>query len=528
MKKYTIAKYIRLSMEDLDLCDSEEKAESVSISNQRNFINVFMEQKEEFKGAEVREFVDDGYSGTNFDRPAMKEMLRLCKQGEINCIIVKDLSRFGRNYLEVGDYLEQIFPFLGIRFISINDGFDSKNFFGQTGGMDVAFKNFIYEMYSRDLSEKVKSGVTTCMKRGEYYAGCMVYGYQKSSDGKRMEEVDEVAYQYMDPYPGRGKVRGAFWNLDQVSGKFYFKQTLKFLDKIKPDIIILYEPNSILYVLKMLNLSKKEGFKLVIETTEWRNPKDYRGIIPRVINTEKDLQKKYIDKKVGNVIAISKYLYQHYLEQNCNTILLPPIFPEADKKKKLIRENSDNRKVLKIVYAGALASKDYIDTLLHAIIRLNTDEVRVVIDIIGPDKMQVQKLVGNDELEKYGIYCHGRLSHDKTLSIVEKADLSVLLRMNKRYAKAGVSTKFCEAMMLGVPSICTSVGGTDLFIKDKYNGFLVRDNDLNTLEATLLDIISLSRDQIEEIKNNALTTANELFTPDKYIEQFNAFLNKCK
>lgn len=349
-----------------------------------------------------------------------------------------------------------------------------------------------------------------------------------ASDGKRMEEVDEVTYQYMDPYPGRGKVRGAFWNLDQVFGKFYFKQTQKYLDKIKPDIIILYEPNSILYVLKMLNLSKKEEFKLVIETTEWRNPKDYRGIIPRVINTEKDLQKKYIDKKVGNVIAISKYLYQHYLEQNCNTILLPPIFPEADKKKKLIRENSDNRKVLKIVYAGALASKDYIDTLLHAIIRLNTDEVRVVIDIIGPDKMQVQKLVGNDELEKYGIYCHGRLSHDKTLSIVEKADLSVLLRMNKRYAKAGVSTKFCEAMMLGVPSICTSVGGTDLFVKDKYNGFLVRDNDLNTLETTLLSIIDLSREQIEEIKNNALTTANELFTPDKYIEQFNAFLNKCK
>ena len=192
MKKYMIAKYIRLSMEDLDLCDSEEKVESVSISNQKNFLNVFMEQKEEFKGAEVREFVDDGYSGTNFDRPAMKEMLRLCRQGEINCIIVKDLSRFGRNYLEVGDYLEQIFPFLGIRFISINDGFDSKNFFGQTGGMDVAFKNFIYEMYSRDLSEKVKSGVTTCMKRGEYYAGCMVYGYQKSSDGKRME-IDEGA-----------------------------------------------------------------------------------------------------------------------------------------------------------------------------------------------------------------------------------------------------------------------------------------------------------------------------------------------
>ena len=92
---------------------------------------------------------------------------------------------------------------------------------------------------------------------------------------------------------------------------------------------------------------------------------------------------------MGNIIAISNYLYQHYLEQNCNTILLPPIFPEADKKKKLIRESSNNRKVLKLVYAGSLASKDYIDTLLQAIIRLNADKVRVIIDIIGPDKIQV-------------------------------------------------------------------------------------------------------------------------------------------
>ena len=138
MKKYMVAKYIRLSMEDLDLCNSEEKAESVSISNQRNFIDTFIEQGEEFQGAEIKEFVDDGYSGTNFDRPAIKELLRSCRQGEIDCIIVKDLSRFGRNYLEVGDYLEQIFPFLGVRFISINDGFDCINFFGQTGGMDVA------------------------------------------------------------------------------------------------------------------------------------------------------------------------------------------------------------------------------------------------------------------------------------------------------------------------------------------------------------------------------------------------------
>lgn len=192
MKKYRIAIYIRLSMEDLDLGGSVEKTESASIRNQRNFIKAFIDQREEFCEADIREFVDDGYSGTDFNRPAVQEMLRLCGQNEIDCIIVKDLSRFGRNYLEVGDYLEQIFPFLGIRFIGINDGFDSKKFSGQTGGMDVAFKNYIYEMYSRDLSDKVKSGVTACMERGEYYAGCIVYGYQKASDRKRIV-IDEGA-----------------------------------------------------------------------------------------------------------------------------------------------------------------------------------------------------------------------------------------------------------------------------------------------------------------------------------------------
>lgn len=104
-RKHCIAVYIRLSMEDLDL-SSGEKDESFSIANQRNYIMAYLKQKEEFRDAKIREFVDDGHSGTNFQRPAVQEMLQLSRQGEIDCIVVKDLSRFGRNYLEVGDYLE--------------------------------------------------------------------------------------------------------------------------------------------------------------------------------------------------------------------------------------------------------------------------------------------------------------------------------------------------------------------------------------------------------------------------------------
>lgn len=193
MKSDRIAIYIRLSMEDFDLGAPAGKEESASISSQRDFIMSYINRKGEFRDAHVREFVDDGYSGMNFARPGVQEMLALCRQGEIDCIIVKDLSRFGRNYLEVGNYLEQVFPFLGVRFIGINDGFDSRKLSGGTIGMDVVFRNFIYEMYSRDLSEKIKSGVSVCMKRGEYYAGCIVYGYQKAQEGRGIAVDQEAA-----------------------------------------------------------------------------------------------------------------------------------------------------------------------------------------------------------------------------------------------------------------------------------------------------------------------------------------------
>ena len=350
---------------------------------------------------------------------------------------------------------------------------------------------------------------------------------EMAPDGKKMPNIGDIDYQYMDPYPGKGKIRGVYWNIDQVFGRFYYKQSKKFLFKIKPDVVILYEPNSILYILSMLRLSKKEGFKLVIEATEWRNPKDYFGFITRIINIEKDLQKKYLDRKVINTIAISSYLYRHYVQQSCNTILLAPIFPDYNKKE-CVNQNVMNRNIIKLVYAGTLSSKDYIDTLIQVIIKINQDHIHMTFDIIGPEKKQVEKLVMTNELEKYGIKCHGRLSHDETIKIVEESDFSVLLRMDKRYAKAGVSTKFCEAMMLGVPSICTAVGGTDLFVDDGINGFLVEDNKEETLEKALLRILNLSRTQIMEIKNNAMQTANTIFTAEKYREKFEIFLDNCK
>lgn len=113
--------------------------------------------------------------------------------GKIGCIVVKDLSRLGRNYVEVGNLLGQVFLFLGIRVISMNDGYDSDSFIGQTGGLDVAFKNLVYNLYSRDLSNKVKSAVNTRMKRGEYIGPYGIFGYQKDPKDVHKLVIDEEA-----------------------------------------------------------------------------------------------------------------------------------------------------------------------------------------------------------------------------------------------------------------------------------------------------------------------------------------------
>lgn len=136
---------------------------------------------------------DDGYSGTNFDRPGVKALLKEVRAGNIQCIVVKDLSRFGRNYIDIGDYLEQIFPFLGVRFISVNDRFDSNDFDGTAGGLDVGFRNLIYSLYSKDLSQKVRSAKKTRMEKGEFISSHAPYGYAKSLENRKKLVVDEKA-----------------------------------------------------------------------------------------------------------------------------------------------------------------------------------------------------------------------------------------------------------------------------------------------------------------------------------------------
>ncbi len=180
--------YYRLSLADTDKAESDI---SNSIKNQKSLLNEYVRNHEELLEYEIMEVCDDGYSGTNFQRPGIQKILGLVKKGVVKCILVKDFSRFGRNYIEVGVYLEQIFPFLKVRFISVNDNFDSKKD-SAAGAIDVGFKNLMHDYYSKNMGKKISQA-----KRFRAHQGTIImpafYGYKKSEDGSGSLVIDNEA-----------------------------------------------------------------------------------------------------------------------------------------------------------------------------------------------------------------------------------------------------------------------------------------------------------------------------------------------
>lgn len=183
MQTYKAIKYIRLSYTD------DKAVESNSVANQRKLIDDFIAQHPEIEVA--AEKVDDGYSGVLFDRPAFMEMMELIKNGEANCVIVKDLSRLGREYIETGRYLRRIFPAYGVRFIAINDNLDTLT--EKADEISVSVKNIMNEAYSRDISVKTRTALDVKRRTGDFVGAFTVYGYLKTGDKHKSLIVDTFA-----------------------------------------------------------------------------------------------------------------------------------------------------------------------------------------------------------------------------------------------------------------------------------------------------------------------------------------------
>ncbi len=181
-KTYSVGVYVRLSLLNNNMEDDS------SIQNQKNIILNYIKNNEQFKLIEIYE--DNNFSGTNFNRTAFQKLIEDVQSGKINCIIVKDLSRFGRNYIECGNYLEKIFPYIGVRFIAINDNYDSENM-NSSEILMMHLKNIINQLYAQDIGKKVSTAIRAKQKRGEYVGSFPNYGYKKDEKNKNKLVINE-------------------------------------------------------------------------------------------------------------------------------------------------------------------------------------------------------------------------------------------------------------------------------------------------------------------------------------------------
>lgn len=345
-------------------------------------------------------------------------------------------------------------------------------------------------------------------------------------DYKNMKKIsDEFGvfnYSYTSKYILIPKVSAIEWIIDELTGWKYRKLLKKQIKINKPEIVLMYGYAGESWIMRYCHKNK---IPFIVERVDWFEKSDRTGFIEKELiqrQVDKAILKK--DKYVDGVISISKFFEDYYHDIKVPTIFIPPIF--EFKSDNIFKEcEKDNR--LRLVYAGSVGgNKDYILPVLYAVKKINCKKPQIHLDIIGPTLDQINNITGESSWIEYGVEIHGRLPNHDAQTIIKKADFSFLLRSSKRYAKAGFSTKFAESMCLGVPVICTKVGGADSVITHMWDGICLDNNDVETIEDTLLLLLKKSSNEIIQMKNNAYTTASKLFNIDSYIEKMDKFLNK--
>lgn len=187
---YDTALYLRLSRDDTDI-DGRTKTESNSISSQRDLLRAYVKSHEDLQIFDI--YIDDGYSGADFKRPEFERMMEDIRAGKVNCVIVKDLSRFGRDYIEAGRFIQKTFPAFHVRFIAVTDNYDSLSADTTDSTLVLPIKNFVNDSYCRDISVKVKAHQKVKRLEGKCISAFTVYGYLKSPNDKNQLIIDEYA-----------------------------------------------------------------------------------------------------------------------------------------------------------------------------------------------------------------------------------------------------------------------------------------------------------------------------------------------
>ncbi len=334
-------------------------------------------------------------------------------------------------------------------------------------------------------------------------------------------DFSEFNYSFTKNYIKLPKLKGVEWLIEERFGIKLFNIAKRKIMICKPDIVVLYGYS---IEKELIKLCKKLNIKLILERVDWFEKEDRVGFFSRnILQKNIDKSNTLTDKKANGVIAISKYLFDHYNQIGQDVIYIPPIF-KFNETRKIERKQDDN--FLHLVYAGSLGgNKDQIFPVLKAMQNINADEIKIKIDLIGISNSELERETKIYNWGEVGVKTFGRISNNESKMIVENADFSILLRKNRRYAKAGFSTKFAESMSLAVPVICTKVGGADTIITNLKDGVHLLNNDTETVQNTLMYLLSLNRNEILEMKRQAFKTACRKFLIDRYEQEIIDFIN---
>lgn len=320
-KHYIAGLYYRLSQED------ERQGESVSIDNQRTILRKYAEER----GFEIHdEYIDDGVSGTTFQRPEVQRLLDDAKTGVINTIIVKDLSRFGRNYIEVGQYVDYVFPAFGIRFIAIQDNVDTEN--RDSGAMEMMpIMNVFNEWHAANTSKKIRAVRRSNAKEGIYTAKKASYGYKMGTDKKRAPVIDEetapIVKRIFEMYASGMSPRkiSEILNLEGIPSPATYAYTQSG-QKPKPNVVGLWTAvtiremlNKIIYIghmpqLRWTSLSYKNHKRFRKDESEWTVVyNNHEPIISQELWDKVQERKKSVAQgrktKVGYTHPLSGFLF---------------------------------------------------------------------------------------------------------------------------------------------------------------------------------------------------------------------------
>lgn len=339
-----------------------------------------------------------------------------------------------------------------------------------------------------------------------------------------MIEYDGFNYHYSTNY--KNSKMSFLTNIHElVFSTKSFKKIQDLIEDFYPDIIILY--NDIFSLTnKLIRYCEGKDIRLIADVTEWYGSRKSSKIGDKIVPFLTNQRIKRLDKKVMNIISITPYLENYYINNNCNTMFLPPVFDIESIE--IIKYNYYSNYVVNLVYAGVPGNKDIINPMLDAISSINTAGIKIRMDLVGIDENYLGESWRKISYKSNGIFAHGRLSHEKTLEIIKKADFGVLLRRGERYAKAGFSTKFSECMSNGVAMICNSVGGADLFVNNMDDGIVVNGISTTILERTLRNILNMQEDEIIELREKAYNKSTILFERKNYNNRLKEFIESLR